>query len=44
MVERHDKGASLAILNLGAGGAAFIGPFIAGEEGEPEEATLATTA
>ncbi len=29
MVERHDKGASLAILNLGAGGAAFIGPFIA---------------
>lgn len=29
MVERHDKGASLAILNLGAGGAAFIGPAIA---------------
>jgi MFS family permease len=80
MVERHDKGASLAILNLGAGGAAFIGPAIAtalnpfvgyagvviaysalyficavltwfikdasdpGEEGEPEESTLATTA
>jgi len=80
MVERHDKGASLAILNLGAGGAAFIGPAIAtalnpfvgysgvviaysalyficavltwfikdasdpGEEGKPEESTLATTA
>jgi len=29
MVERHDKGAALAILNLGAGGAAFIGPAIA---------------
>lgn len=29
MVERHDKGASLAILNMGAGGAAFIGPAIA---------------
>ena len=29
MVERHDKGASLAILNTGAGGAAFVGPFIA---------------
>ena len=25
MVERHDKGAALAILNTGAGGAAFIG-------------------
>ena len=25
MVERHDKGASLAILNTGAGGAAFVG-------------------
>lgn len=29
MVKRHDKGAALAILNFGAGGAAFIGPFIA---------------
>jgi MFS family permease len=29
MVERRDKGASLAILNVGAGGAAFVGPFIA---------------
>lgn len=29
MVQRHDKGASLAILNMGAGGAAFIGPAIA---------------
>ena len=29
MVERHDKGASLAILNLGAGGAAFLGPGLA---------------
>jgi polyol permease family len=80
MVKRHDKGASLAILNFGAGGAAFVGPFIAsvlnpfigyggvvltysalyfvcavltwfikdasdpGEEGEPEEETVATTA
>jgi polyol permease family len=80
MVERHDKGASLAILNFGAGGAAFVGPFIAsvlnpligyggvvltysalyfvcavltwfikdasdpGEEGEPDEKTVATTA
>ena len=78
MVQRHDKGAALAVLNFGAGGAAFIGPFIAsvlspfigyggvvltysalyfvcavltwfikdasdpGEEGEPEEGTLAT--
>ena len=25
MVERHDKGAALAILNTGAGGAAFVG-------------------
>jgi polyol permease family len=80
MVQRHDKGASLAILNFGAGGAAFVGPFIAsvlnpilgyggvvltysalyfvcavltwqirdasdpGEEGEPDESTVATTA
>ena len=29
MVERRDKGAALAILNTGAGGAAFVGPFIA---------------
>jgi polyol permease family len=29
MVEHHDKGAALAILNFGAGGAAFVGPFIA---------------
>lgn len=29
MVERKDKGASLAILNTGAGGASFIGVFIA---------------
>jgi polyol permease family len=29
MVQRHDKGAALAVLNFGAGGAAFIGPFIA---------------
>ncbi len=29
MVERHDKGAALAILNTGAGGAAFVGPAIA---------------
>lgn len=29
MVDRRDKGASLAILNTGAGGAAFIGPGIA---------------
>ena len=28
MVETKDKGASLAILNLGAGGAAFVGPFL----------------
>lgn len=82
MVKRHDKGAALAILNFGAGGAAFIGPFIAtvldgvfgftfggvvmtysalyfvcavltwfikdaadpGEEGEPDEDTVAATA
>lgn len=29
MVERHDKGASIAILNTGAGGAAFIGVGLA---------------
>ena len=29
MVERHDKGAALAILNTGAGGAAFVGTFVA---------------
>ncbi len=29
MVERHDKGAALAILNTGAGGAAFAGTFVA---------------
>jgi MFS family permease len=29
MVERHDKGAALAILNFGAGAAAFVGVFIA---------------
>jgi nitrate/nitrite transporter NarK len=28
MVTLNDKGAALAILNLGAGGAAFIGPAI----------------
>ncbi|MGB3634859.1 MAG: MFS transporter [Rubrobacteraceae bacterium] len=29
MVQHHDKGASLAIYNTGAGGAAFVGPAIA---------------
>ena len=28
MVNARDKGASLAILNFGAGGAAFVGPFL----------------
>lgn len=28
MVPTKDKGASLAVLNLGAGGAAFVGPFL----------------
>lgn len=28
MVQHKDKGASLAILNLGAGGAAFVGPMV----------------
>ncbi|TQN33472.1 MFS-type transporter involved in bile tolerance (Atg22 family) [Haloactinospora alba] len=28
MVQHKDKGASLAILNLGAGGAAFVGPVV----------------
>ncbi|MEK8174711.1 FGGY family carbohydrate kinase [Streptomyces sp. M19] len=28
MVEHRDKGAALAVLNFGAGGAAFVGPFL----------------